>query len=113
MSARANETATPLAGVVAVVAVLGLPNGLMNLGLQALLFTAATGEEMGAASGLFQTCRYVGAVLSTSLLGVVFAGGVTSSALHTLGVALAAISLLLLAASLLRLIRPAPAGGGS
>lgn len=51
---------------------------------------------MGAAAGLFQTCRYVGSVLSTSLLGVVFAGGVTSSGLHSLGAALAFLSLLLL-----------------
>jgi hypothetical protein len=61
---------------------------------------------MGAASGLFQTCRYVGSVLSTTLLGLVFASGVTSSALRSLGVALAVISVPLLAASLLPLVRP-------
>ena len=88
------------------VAVLGLPNGLLNLSLQALLFQAAAGSEMGAAAGLFQTCRYVGSVMSTSLLGVVFAGGVTSSGLHSLGAALAVLSLLLLVGSLLRLVRP-------
>jgi MFS family permease len=99
--------ATPLAAVAAVAAVLGLPNGLLNLGLQALLFGAAPGSEMGAASGLFQTCRYVGSVLSTSLLGIVFAGGVTSSGLHVLAVTLAAISLLLLLAGLPRLVRRA------
>jgi predicted MFS family arabinose efflux permease len=97
------QPATPWVTVVAVVAVLGLPNGLLNMSLQALLFRAAASSEMGAASGLFQTCRYVGSVLSTSLLGVVFAGGVTSSALHSLGLALAVISFLLLTASLLRL----------
>src|SRR5205807_3648920 len=56
------------AGVLVVVAVLGLPNGFLNLGLQTRLFQAAAGSEMGAASGLFQTCRYVGSVLSTRLL---------------------------------------------
>jgi len=105
--------ATPLAGVVAIMAVLGLPNGMLNLGLQALLFRAAAGHEMGAASGLFQTCRYVGSVLSTSLLGVVFARGATSSALRSLGVVLAVISLLLLVASLLRLVRPEPTAPGN
>ena len=97
--------ATPLGAVVAVTAVLGLPNGLLNLSLQALLFGAAGSGDMGAASGLFQTCRYVGSVLSTSLLGVVFAAGVTSAGLHSLAVALAAISAVLLATSLLRLAR--------
>jgi MFS family permease len=95
--------ATPLVGVVGVVAVLGLPNGLLNLSLQALLFGAATSADMGAASGLFQTCRYVGSVLSTSLLGVVFAEGVTSQGLHQLAIALAAMSAVLLAASTARL----------
>jgi MFS family permease len=100
--------AMPLAAVVGVVAVLGLPNGFLNLGLQALLFQAAAGAEMGAASGLFQTCRYVGSVLSTSLLGVVFAGGVTSAGLHVLAVALTGISGALLAATLLHAARSAP-----
>jgi MFS family permease len=100
------QVAMPMAEVVAIVAVLGLPNGLLNLSLQALLFGAAAGNEIGAASGLFQTCRYVGSVLSTSLLGIVFASGVTSAGLHTLGAALAVVSVLLLASSLLRLLRP-------
>lgn len=106
------RTATPLAAVVAIMAVLGLPNGLLNLGLQALLFRSAAGPRMGAASGLFQTCRYVGSVLSTSLLGIVFARGATSPALRSLGVVLGGISLLLLAACLLRLARPETAVPG-
>jgi MFS family permease len=97
------QPATPLPAVVAIVAALGLPNGVLNLSLQALLFRAAGAGEMGSASGLFQTCRYVGSVLATSLLGVAFASGVTSPALHGLGVAVFAVSLLLLASSLLRL----------
>ena len=107
------QPATPLAAIVAVLIVLGLPNGLLNLSLQALLFQAAASGEMGAASGLFQTCRYVGSVLSTSLLGVVFARGVTSSGLHALGGVLAPISFLLLVASLLRLVRREPAPRGA
>ena len=107
------QPAMPLAGLVAVVTVLGLPSGLLNLSLQSLLFQAAAGTEMGAASGLFQTCRYVGSVLSTSLLGVVFATGVTSSALHALGGVLAGISFLVLAASLLRLVRRQTAPSGA
>jgi MFS family permease len=94
--------ATPWAGVLGVVATLGLPVGLLNLSLQALLFRAAASGEMGAASGLFQTCRYVGSVLSTTLLGVVFAVGVTSAGLHELGAALAVLGLALLAASVAR-----------
>jgi MFS family permease len=102
--------AAPWMTVLAVIAVLGLPNGVLNLSLQALLFQSAGGSEMGAASGLFQTCRYVGSVLSTSLLGVVFAAGVTGSALHSLGAALTVISLLLLAASMVGLVRSSVAG---
>lgn len=71
---------------------LGIPIGFNNLGLQSALYGASDPERTGAAAGVFQTCRFVGAVLSTSLLGVVFAGGVDSSGLHELALVLAGVS---------------------
>jgi MFS family permease len=94
---------TPVPVVLLIVSVLGVPNGFLNMSLQSLLFAAASGAEMGAASGLFQTCRYIGSVLSTSLIGLVFASSVTSSGLHAMAAGLAVVSALLLGASLLRL----------
>jgi hypothetical protein len=57
---------------------------------------------MGAASGQFQTCRYVGALLSTSLLGLAFGTTITSHGLHLIASVLAGISGLLLVASVTR-----------
>ena len=62
--------ATPLVGILAVGAVLGLPNGFNNLGLQAALYERTPPAHTGAAGGLFQTFRYLGAILATALIGV-------------------------------------------
>ncbi len=91
---------TPVPAILAVGAVLGVPNGFNNLGLQTALYEAAPGEAMGAASGLFQTFRYVGAILSTSLLGVLFGQRVDTSGLHQIAVVISVISALLVVASL-------------
>lgn len=88
--------------LLAVGAVLGVPNGFNNLGLQAALYEHAPPDQMGAAGGQFQTFRYIGATLSTALLGIVFGSAATSTGLHTLAVALAGISALLVVASLTR-----------
>jgi predicted MFS family arabinose efflux permease len=86
--------------ILAVGAVLGLPNGFNNLGLQATLYEATPPDHMGAASGLFQTARYVGAILSTSVLGPVFSTTVTNSGLHLIAAVLAVVSGFLLVATI-------------
>jgi predicted MFS family arabinose efflux permease len=91
---------TPVLVLLAVGVVLGMPNGFNNLGLQAALYEQAPAQHMGAASGQFQTFRYVGAILSTSLLGLAFGTTVTSHGLHRIAYVLAGVSGLLLVASL-------------
>jgi predicted MFS family arabinose efflux permease len=95
------EPTTPIMTLVAMVVVLGIPNGFLSLGLQNALYEAAPAKEMGAAAGLFQTFRYVGSILSTSLLGLVFGGGVTSAGLHTISVMIAVIAIILLVFALI------------
>ncbi|WP_165423103.1 MFS transporter [Ktedonosporobacter rubrisoli] len=90
------DTKTAVILLLAVIVILGIPNGLQNLGLQAALYAAAPAHEMGAAAGQFQTFRYVGSILSTSLLGLLFGGTITNGGLHMLAAALACISILLL-----------------
>jgi len=91
---------TPLWAIVPVTVVLGIPIGFNNLGLQSALYGASDPERTGAAAGLFQTCRFIGAVLATSLLGIVFADGVDSAGLHTFALLLAGVSAVVLATSL-------------
>jgi len=90
---------TPVSVLLAVGVVLGIPNGFNNLGLQAALYEQAPAQHMGAAGGQFQTFRYVGAILSTSLLGLAFGTTVTSHGLHSIAYVLTCLSGLLLVAS--------------
>lgn len=90
------QSNSPVVVLLAVIVILGIPNGLQNLGLQTVLYDAAPAADMGVAAGQFQTFRYLGSILATSLLGVLFAGTITSSGLHILAGTLACISSMLL-----------------
>ncbi|HEX5145375.1 MAG TPA: MFS transporter [Conexibacter sp.] len=102
-------TSTPLWLFAAVTLALGIPIGFNNLGLQSALYGASDPARTGAAAGLFQTCRFIGAVLSTSLLGIVFADGVDTHGLHVLAAILAGVSAVVLAGSLTLGARSRPA----
>jgi MFS family permease len=102
---------TPLLVLLVVGGVLGIPNGFNNLGLQAALYEHAPAHHMGAAGGQFQTFRYVGAILSTSLLGLAFGTTVTSHGLHIIAYVLAVVSSLLLVASITVYRRQRVSGG--
>jgi predicted MFS family arabinose efflux permease len=93
---------TSVLGILGVLAVLGIPVGFNNLALQSALYAATAAERTGAAAGLQQTSRYVGAVLATSAFGVVFAHGVTSARLHDVALGLAAVSVVALTIALRR-----------
>jgi sugar phosphate permease len=67
--------------------------------LQAALYEITPAETMGQTGGQFQTFRYIGAILSTALLGLIFGSTATSKELHTMAAVLAVISALLLVAS--------------
>jgi MFS family permease len=97
---------TPLWAILLVTVVLGVPIGFNNLGLQSALYGASDPERTGAAAGIFQTSRFMGAVLSTSLLGVVLADGVDTPGLHQMALILAGVSGVGLVASLLGGRRP-------
>ncbi|WP_460039759.1 MFS transporter [Thermaerobacter litoralis] len=94
----------PLALLFVVLAFLGASNGVNNLALQAALYRFVPREETGAASGLYMTCRYIGSILSSSLLGLILAGPVGGAMLRQL-----ALVLLVAAAGLLVFIRRIPA----
>ncbi len=97
---------TPLWAVLPVTVVLGIPIGFNNLGLQSALYDVSDPARTGAAAGLFQTFRFIGAVLATSLLGIVFAEGVDSAGLHELALVLAGVSVVVLLGSLRAGVRP-------
>ncbi len=95
------SSSTSLVALVLVALLLGVPNGFNNLGLQASLYEAVPPEHTASAAGQFQTFRYVGAILSTTLLAIAFHSQVSSAGLHLMATILAGISAALLLATLI------------
>jgi MFS family permease len=91
---RVDSTA-PVLGLVALSAVLGLPNGFNSMGNQASLYDAAPAGQMGTASGLYRSSQYVGANLAAAVLELTFAGPATDPGLHRTAVTILAVALVL------------------
>jgi MFS family permease len=62
---------SPILVLLAIAAMLGLPNGFNNMGNQRAMYAVAPAERMGSASGLYRTSQYVGANLAAALLALV------------------------------------------
>src|SRR5699024_7828666 len=55
-----------------IMSILGISNGFNNIAVQTALYEHVEERDTGSASGLFQTSRYLGAILSGSFLGMAF-----------------------------------------
>jgi MFS family permease len=95
------DEATGMPQIAGSLAVIGVATAFNTLGLQTAMYAAAPRERMGATAGLFQTSRYLGSILSASLLGLVFGHRIDVPRLHVLSGLLGSIGLLILALSLL------------
>ncbi len=73
---------SPLLWLLIIMAVLGMSNGFNNIAMQTALYEHVKPEETGSASGLFQTSRYLGSILSSSLLGLTFNRHLDDQHLH-------------------------------
>lgn len=74
-------------------AAFGISNGLNNVGLQAALFKSSPKEIIGVASGLFNTSRNLGAILSSLLIGIVMGDKFSAGGFRLLGAILSVIAL--------------------
>lgn len=83
-----------------VLCVLGIANGFNNLGMQTALYDFVTKEETGIASGLFMTSRFIGTILSSSLLAALFGKNITTPHLHSMAWTCAVLGVLMLALTL-------------
>lgn len=77
---------SPLLWLLIIMGILGMSNGFNNISMQTALYDHIDPEETGSASGLFQTSRYLGSILSSSLLGIVFTGHLDFEHLHTVAI---------------------------
>ncbi len=95
---------------IAVLAVIGISSGVLNLALQAALYCFVPTEETGSATGLFMTSRFTGTIFSSSLLGILFDQIINYRQFSLLAVVCLAIAVvvLLLVIHLNRLIKIGP-----
>ncbi len=86
----------PIAALGALLGLLGMANGAVSLALQTAMYDTAAGPTIGSAAGLFQTSRYVGTMLASTLLALTFGQELDLTALHTLAAVLTAVMVLVL-----------------
>jgi len=89
-----NQT-SPVISVCLALAAFGISNGLNNVGMQAAMFQSSPKEIIGVASGLFNTSRYLGTILSSLLIGIVMGGTFSFEGFQVLGIILTIIALTL------------------
>lgn len=87
---------SPLLWIGVILAVIGISNGVQNIGLQNLLYTFIAPKETGLASGLFMTSRFIGNILASSIYGVVFATGMNGGNMRTMTIVLIVVAVLLI-----------------
>jgi len=96
--------------LVAIPALLAVPQGLLSLANQTALYHQAHPQLMGASAGLLRTFIYLGAMLASSATGLFFGQRATTGGLHGIAVfALAASAILLILTITDRSLRRAPA----
>ncbi|MFE4713949.1 MFS transporter [Paenibacillus sp. NPDC056722] len=84
---------SPVISVSLALAAFGISNGLNSVGMQSALFQSSPKEIIGVASGLFNTSRYLGTILSSLLIGIVMGGKFNFAGFQVLGIILTVIAL--------------------
>lgn len=84
---------SPVISVCLALAAFGISNGLNNVGMQAALFKSSPKEIIGVASGLFNTSRYLGTILSSLLIGITMGGTFSFRGFQVLRIILTVIAL--------------------
>jgi hypothetical protein len=90
------QASSPVVALVLVTAVLGLPQGLLPVANQTALYRQVPPARTGSAAGLLRTSQYGGAILQSSLIGVLFGAHADDGALHRLAPVLAVLGGVLL-----------------
>ena len=86
---------TSIVSVCVALVVFGIANGLNNVGMQTALFVVTPKAIIGTASGLFMTARFVGTLIASLVLDLVFGATVTTAGLRLLGAILAGVGVVI------------------
>lgn len=83
---------TSLYGIMGILVVMGAAYGFLNVTLQAAMLQFTPQAMVGLSSGLFQTSRYLGSILSSVVLGWVFGREISGAQMQMLGIILTILS---------------------
>jgi MFS family permease len=72
---------------------IGCGYGIGNVALQTMMLRESPEAMVGTSAGLFQTCRFIGSIGASAVLGVIFAKTITSTDFLILTWVLAAVSI--------------------
>lgn len=86
---------SPIWLMVAMTLLFGIANGLSSFANQAALYLQAPAAEIAVAAGLYRTSNYVGAIFSSSLIGITFSMAATDGGLHALAWVLVGIGVVI------------------
>ena len=86
---------SPIWLMVVMTLLFGITNGLSSFANQATLYLQAPAAEIAVASGLYRTSNYVGAIFSSSLIGITFGKAATDAGLHALAWVLVGIGVVI------------------
>jgi len=89
------QDATPAIIIFLILSLIGFSNGFLNIALQTLLYTFVSKSQIGTASGLFMTSRFLGTILSSSILALMFGREISTGQLHSMAITCALISIFL------------------
>ncbi len=78
------DSASPLVALLGLSVLFGIPNGLSSFANQAALYVQAPADEIAVAAGLQRTSAYLGAIFSSSIIGLAFGAKVSDAGFHIL-----------------------------
>jgi MFS family permease len=81
-------------GIGLILSIMGLSYGIGNVVLQVAMVKESPKEIIGTTSGLFQTCRYLGSIFSSIILGIIFGEDITAENMKIIGEVLIIIGLI-------------------
>ncbi|WP_127537114.1 MFS transporter [Paenibacillus illinoisensis] len=87
------DQTSPVISVCLALAAFGISNGLNSVAMQAALFKSSPKEIIGVASGIFNTSRYLGTILSSLLISIVMGDNFSFEGFRILGMILTLIAL--------------------
>lgn len=90
------NSSTPLVILIVLSAIFGLPQGLLNLANQNAVYHQAPKSIIGMSAGLLRTAGYIGAIVSSTLTGILFKDSNLTYAIHALGFVASIIAIAIL-----------------